>query len=274
MMAAHCPMCDGTGYKDHAGFRMDLCECVAPRKPVTIGFDPGTVGGDVGVAQIGPHTLYCADAYYLRPKLGVFDAEMMDLADRFDNRGGGPFRKSRTGAEMIVQEGLDQGFDHTIINPLRAGAVVVFCHNDQLPELLAYLAPRFNRFCVLAWIKKNPSPMRNKHYLADVEPYVHAWNTGYHPVGDHHDMHRWVSAGSMPAKVFGHPTVKPLDVMNKIARNLNGSTLIDPFMGTGSTGVAAIRAGKIFTGIEKNPKHFRTAVARISDAWAQQQEAA
>jgi site-specific DNA-methyltransferase (adenine-specific) len=68
--------------------------------------------------------------------------------------------------------------------------------------------------------------------------------------------------------------VKPLDVMNKIARNLNGSTLIDPFMGTGSTGVAAIRAGKIFTGIEKNPKHFRTAVARISDAWAQQQEAA
>lgn len=43
-------------------------------------------------------------------------------------------------------------------------------------------------------------------------------------------------------------------------------------MGTGSTGVAAIRAGKTFTGIEHNPKHFQTAIQRISDAWAAQQQ--
>lgn len=234
-----------------------------------IGVDPGAPGGDIGVTQIGPHTLYHADAYHLRPKLGFFDAEFMDPPYRFDNRGGGTFRKSRTGAEMIVQEELDQGFDHTIVNPLRAGAVVVFCHNDQLPDLLAYIKPRYQRFCVLGWIKKNPSPMRNKHYLADVEPYIHAWNPGYHPVGEHHDMHRWVSSGTMPAKVFGHPTVKPIDVMDKILRNLKGRTVIDPFMGTGSTGVAAIRNGKIFTGIERNPKHFATAVDRITAAWAE-----
>lgn len=234
-----------------------------------IGFDPGAPGGDRTVVKIGPHTLYCADAYWIRESLGRFDAEFMDPPYRFDNSGGGAFRKARGASDQIVSEELDQGFEMSIINPLLAGSIVVFCHNDQLPELLGYLKPRYTRFCMLGWIKKNPSPMRNKHYLADVEPFVHAWNPGFHPVGEHHDMHRWVTSGAMPAKVFGHPTVKPLEVMDKIMRNLSGRTVIDPFMGTGSTGVAAIRQGKIFTGIEKNPKHFATAVARITAAWEQ-----
>lgn len=232
-----------------------------------LNFDPGAPAGDVTAVQIGPHTLYCADAYDLRPQLGFFDAEVMDPPYLFDNRGGGAFRKSRAGGDMIVDRGLDQGFDPSIIDPLRAGSLVVFCHNDQLPQLLDHVSRRFRRFCLLGWIKKNPSPMRNKHYLADVEPYIHAWNRGYHPIGEHHDMHRWVTAGTTPAKVWDHPTVKPLDVMDKIVRNLSGTTVIDPFMGTGSTGVAAIRRGKIFTGIERDPAHFATAVRRITNAY-------
>lgn len=43
-------------------------------------------------------------------------------------------------------------------------------------------------------------------------------------------------------------------------------TICDPFMSTGSTGVAAIRAGKRFVGIEHNPKHFETALTRIRAA--------
>ena len=47
--------------------------------------------------------------------------------------------------------------------------------------LLPYLAGSFHRFAVLTWIKPNPSPMANKHYLADIEPFIHAWNRGWHP---------------------------------------------------------------------------------------------
>ncbi|WP_374406580.1 DNA methyltransferase [Pelagerythrobacter sp.] len=215
-------------------------------------------------------TLYCGDAYRIRPTLGWFDADIMDPPYLFDNRGGGAFRKSRAGANLIVEEELDQGFDTSIINPLLCGATVVFCHNDQLADLLPHLRGNFHRHVTMFWIKPNPSPMRNKHYLADTEPFVHAWSKGHHPVGDHHDMHRWITAGTMPAKTFGHPTVKPLSVMKKIVANVNGSTICDPFMGTGSTGIAAVRAGKSFTGIEKNPAHFETAVKRIGDAIATQ----
>lgn len=215
----------------------------------------------------GPHRLFLGDAYKIRPMLGWMDADIMDPPYKFDNSGGGAYRAARRASDQIVAEKLDQGFDRSIINPLLCGAVVAFCHNDQLADLLPYLNGLFHRYVVNVWLKPNPPPHRNKHYLADTEPYIHAWNRYYHPIGEHHDMHRHVTAPSMPSKRYGHPTVKPDDVMTKILRNVSGQTVCDPFMGTGSTGVAAIRAGKIFTGIEHNPKHFDRSCARLSDMW-------
>ena len=87
---------------------------------------------------IGPATLYLGNAYEIRPRLGFMDADVMDPPYLFNNSGGGDFRKARGAADQIVAEQLDQGFDHTIINPLLCGAAVVFCHNDQLPQLLPY----------------------------------------------------------------------------------------------------------------------------------------
>ncbi|WP_298167665.1 DNA methyltransferase [Novosphingobium sp.] len=216
--------------------------------------------------RIGPATLYLGDAYAIRPTLGFFDADVMDPPYEFNNSGGGAWRKARGASDQIVSEGLTEGFDRFIINPMLCGAVMVFCHNDQLPRLLPYLDGSFHRFALCVWTKPNPAPHRNKNYLPDLEPYLHAWNRGFHPVGEHHDMHRHVSAKSSPSKFYDHPTVKPDDVMVKIMANVNGRTICDPFMGTGSTGVAAIRLGKRFTGIEHNPKHFATAVKRITVA--------
>lgn len=226
-----------------------------------------------------PHaTLYLGDANELLHRIGRVEL-VTDPPYLFDNAGGGAFRAARGASDQIVEEQLDQGFDHTLINPLLHPSVVVFCHNDQLPGLLAYLNGNYRRVCVNVWIKPNPSPHRNKHYLADTEFYVvasddisdteffiHAWQEGYHPVGDHHDMHRHITAPSQPSKVYGHPTVKPDLVMDKIIRNVAGDVICDPFMGTGSTGVAAVKAGRTFIGIEHNPKHFATAVARLRQA--------
>lgn len=250
------------------------------------------------IVHIGPPgapvaTLYHGDAYKIRPTLGWHDADVMDPPYLFNNSGGGGFRKSRIGADQIVAEGLDRGFDHAIIDATRCGAIFVFCHQDQLEDLIpgtvqddraagdtllvadmfAAVRPKFHRAALLVWIKPNPSPMANKHYLADVEPYIHAWNPGFHPQGDHHDKHRWHQCGTTRTAVFGHPTVKPASLMDKIMRNVAGTTVCDPFMGTGSTGVAALKAGKRFTGIEHNPTHFATAVQRITAAWAQIQGA-
>lgn len=226
------------------------------------------------LVTIGPHRLYLGDAYTIRPTLGWMDADIMDPPYVIRTSGGGSFRKNRPYLDLIKEEGLDQGFDHAIINPLICGAVVVFLHNDQLPKLAPDIAGLFHRNALCVWQKSTPMPVANKHYVPEIELYFHAWNRGYHPQGDLADLKRVFTCRSRAPKDYGHPTVKPDALMDKILRNVAGSTVCDPFMGTGSTGTAAIRAGKVFTGIEHNPRHFATAVARINAAWTARQDAA
>ena len=49
----------------------------------------------------------------------------------------------------------------------------------------------------------------------------------------------------------------------------NPQTILDPFMGSGTTGVAAVQMGRSFIGIEREPKYFDIACKRIEQAYAQ-----
>lgn len=70
---------------------------------------------------------------------------------------------------------------------------------------------------------------------------------------------------------FGHPTQKPLPLMSWCVEQLKGNpqTILDPFMGSGTTGVAAVQMGRKFIGIEREPKYFDIACKRIEDAQRQ-----
>lgn len=68
-----------------------------------------------------------------------------------------------------------------------------------------------------------------------------------------------------------HPTQKPLPLMRHLVNLFSneGQTILDPFMGSGTTGVAAVQMGRKFIGIEKEPKHFDIACKRIEEAQRQ-----
>lgn len=66
-----------------------------------------------------------------------------------------------------------------------------------------------------------------------------------------------------------HPAQKPVALMRWILEQLNlpaGSTILDPYMGSGSVGIAAIQMGYQYIGMEKDPEYFKTARARLEDA--------
>jgi site-specific DNA-methyltransferase (adenine-specific) len=67
----------------------------------------------------------------------------------------------------------------------------------------------------------------------------------------------------------GHPTVKPLALMEylcTLTRTPTGGIVLDPFMGSGSTGVACVNTGRDFVGIERAHGSFEIAEARIEHA--------
>ena len=68
-----------------------------------------------------------------------------------------------------------------------------------------------------------------------------------------------------------HPTQKPIRLMQQIVKisSKPGTVVFDPFMGSGTTGVACAELGRKFIGVEKNPKYFEIACGRISAAQSQ-----
>jgi DNA modification methylase len=74
---------------------------------------------------------------------------------------------------------------------------------------------------------------------------------------------------SWESKGRTHPHQKPVSLIEALLDKLpEPHTILDPFMGSGTTGVAAVKRGFPFTGIEIDPSHFETALRRISEALA------
>lgn len=68
-----------------------------------------------------------------------------------------------------------------------------------------------------------------------------------------------------------HPTEKPVELMGKLVEVSAppSGAVLDPFMGSGATGVACARLGRAFVGVEKDPRHFDSACRRIEAAYAE-----
>lgn len=69
----------------------------------------------------------------------------------------------------------------------------------------------------------------------------------------------------------GHPTTKPTPLMKRLIEKMPGNVVLDPFMGSGTTGVACAQMGRKFIGIERDPRYFDIACERIKQAYAQGQ---
>ena len=214
--------------------------------------------------------IYFGDAYEILAGLapGLDPSRTACVTDppyEFETSGGGQWRKSREYIDKIEDAQLTDGFDDSILSPARFAAVAVFCHDNQAPELWSRLRARYRRAVLLMWRKTNPPPYCNRNYVPETEIYFHAWTRKMPPQGGPADLKR-VFDGAVGKSEFDHPTVKPLALMEKIVGNVGAELVVDPFMGSGTTGVAAIRQGRRFIGIEKNPAFFEIARKRIEAA--------
>ena len=70
---------------------------------------------------------------------------------------------------------------------------------------------------------------------------------------------------------YGHPSQKPIDLLTRMVKDFTceGDTILDPFMGSGTTGVACVQTGRNFIGIEIDPKYYAIAEKRIKEAQQQ-----
>ncbi len=122
------------------------------------------------------------------------------------------------------------------------------------------------------------SAVRNKSFSERARPSTRLEATGVYPTA-------MVSDGIAPFEYFllsrtgkrsttDHPNEKPLDLMLWLLDKLSTvGTVLDPFAGSGTTGVAALAEGRSFIGIEKDAGYFAIAEQRLADAAMQQRMA-
>jgi len=155
------------------------------------------------------------------------------------------------------------------------GGLIIFMGIIKV-ETIIKLAEKFNFYYKTTgiWHKKNPMPRNmNLHFINSTESWVYFINKGKTGTFNNegkaiHDFYESSSIKASEKKYGKHPTQKPIELMEhfvKILSNKN-NIVLDPFMGSGSTGVAAILNNRKFIGIELNKKYFEIAQDRILNA--------
>jgi DNA modification methylase len=209
-------------------------------------------------------TIYHADCYEC--DLPACDLLLIDPPYEISTRSSG-LSKQCDYLQSIEMNDMHRGFDETILE--RFGNWMCFCSLDQLSLLMVMAEERKRkggRRMVLNWLKPDPAPLCNGNYLPDTEYIVHAFEPS-RLFGKYDDKHRYFLRPAMRQwNKFGHPTTKPLDLMQWLIRlgTRDGDTVMDCFCGTGTTLVAAKSLGRRAIGIERQECWCETAARRCA----------
>lgn len=146
---------------------------------------------------------------------------------------------------------------------------VVFCTDVMLLKLLNYAEKKKYYYTITFWHKTNPPPFVNNNYLKDVEIAVAIREKGCAMYGDYYSLSKVYTdvVNKEDKDLYNHPTIKPVNLIEKYILNhtKENDTVLDFYMGSGTTGVACKNLKRNFIGFELNPKYFETAKKRIDN---------
>ena len=201
------------------------------------------------VETIGDATLYLGDCREILPTLGKVDAVVTDPPYGIGMDGG------KVGKSVTVQKDWDsERPSDEWLRKLAAYPICILWGGNYFADAL----PAAGKW--LVWDKRNDPTT-----FADCEI---AWTN----IAGATRMFRWLWSGPYMERKeerYGHPTQKPLALMEWCLKPLESKLIVDPYCGTGTTGVAATKLGRKFVGIERDEQFFDIACRRIEAAYAQ-----
>ena len=222
----------------------------------------------VRIEKIGNATLYLGDCREIMPTLGKVDAVITDPP--YDARTHGGAISDANGNTIDFAPLEDVAAFVSACLAVCNGWCIAFC---PLEELAAYKQAAWP---VKAWVRAGiwdrivntpqftgDRPAQGGEGVAVFHRYARKqWNGGGRAAIWRHTVERGEKR---------HPTQKPLRLIRELVHLFSDvdDTVLDPFMGSGTTGVAAIKEGRRFIGIEIDPDYFEIAVQRVSEAQKQ-----
>lgn len=227
--------------------------------------------------RVGPCTLYRGDAREILPSLrGQAQCLVTDWPYPLTSGGrgqpgdgsmGGKFSASRYANDGRLFPTVDffeaarPCFD-ALASRAHAYVMVNDRHEGAARAAMERAGFRFHR--LLVWDTGQPKP--NRWYMGRVELALFLFKGAAFRINNPSSQQLW---RQRPPR-GDHPTEKPVDLMAHWIENstLPGDTVLDPFLGSGTTLAAALRLGRAGVGVEVEPRWFDASVARLEAIWA------
>lgn len=242
---------------------------------------------DVERVVIGPCTLYRGDCLDVLPTLDAGSVDLVVTDPIYGVSQVGVIHQKANGKGTrnfdffegdSPQEAIDLAvaalrITDNLLTP--SGSGYAWMGHRQFAEVCIDLERRGWKTRFLAWSKLYPAPAPpGSGWPSGAELCLYWFKPGrqWNHNGKNCPRSNVIHADSyrfgQPGKV-DHPTQKPLECVEPliVASSPQGGVVLDPFMGSGTTGVACIQTGRQFIGIEKEPKYFEIACRRIEQAW-------
>ena len=234
------------------------------------------------IEKIGDCTLYLGDCLTVLPTLAAVDSVITDPPYE------AIMHKAKASASRRIRSdgGPDiKPLDFDCIDDIRAdianliagmcdGWSLIFCAPEGVgrwADAINASDAKYKRACI--WVNPDSTPQLNGQGPAmGYENIIASWcGTGHS---------RWNAGGKRGVYTHltnsrdrhgTHPTEKPVRLMKELIADFTnqGDLIADPFMGSGTTGVACAQMGRKFIGIEKSREYFDIACKRIDDAYRQ-----
>lgn len=176
--------------------------------------------------------------------------------------------------DLKTTQDLTKGYDIEVLGEellriMKEPNIYFWCNKKQIPAYFDFWVNKQKcKFEIICWHKTNAMPTYSNKYLTDTEYllYFHRGKGKCFPQ-NYEDAKTFYIApiNHSDKKKYGFPTIKPLDISRKIIRNSSkeGQIILDPFLGSGTTIIAAEVENRNSIGIEINQDYFNLAKDRI-----------
>lgn len=203
----------------------------------------------------------------------TIDLVVTDPPYKIETQGAGIYKQAD---KQYVKElnGMKDGFDEKVLDELcrvmKKINIYFFCSQKQIIPLLDYFVKKKKcNWNLLCWHKTNPVPACGNKYLTDTEFILFFREKGVKIYGEFNTKFTYyiTPLNQKDKKRFKHPTIKPIELVRNLVINSSkeGDTVLDCFMGSGTTGVACMNTKRNFIGIEIDEQYIEIAEKRIKE---------
>lgn len=186
--------------------------------------------------------------------------------------GGGAFgRDKRAYHDEIdhMTNGIENAVLEELVRVMKKINIYIWCSKDQLQQFINFFVGKGCKLDLLTYHKTVPTPTCNNKYLSDTEYLLFFKERGVKLYGSYATKKKYYFrlTNKKDKKKYNHPTIKPLDIVENLIINSTkeNDLVLDCYLGSGTTAVAAKKLNRRFIGIELDENILNIARERLKE---------